>query len=398
MRLGLLTIHDVPNYGANLQAYCSVRTLRMLGHEVYVYDYNDPRRESVYTHVDAAQRKMHREFAEEHLPLTSKCCSEQELRMVTERLGIDGIVVGSDAVFRIHPEGGPKQYGAYPSEFWLHWCSGLPLKKVALAPSCMGTPFYRLSRRQRRNVRNDVARFDRLSARDRWTGLFLLMVGQRMARWVPDPTCMMGVVCQPPEEYCPAWVRRQRYCMLTFSGHDIDVRWHEAFVRNANDRGLQVYAVPHPDRKGTSKYPCNAEVLEALHPFAWLHILINACGYIGERFHPVVISTYLGKPVIATDYYSSSRLRGQLLKWRSKTFDFCSRAGMRRVWYPRDAFYRKVRPEIAVDWLVNNRVKHAEAFITRCRDRFCGYLREALCAYPLGDETMHGKQTIGGRL
>lgn len=41
MRIGILTYHYAPNYGAVLQTYASVRLLQALGHEVYVVDYRN---------------------------------------------------------------------------------------------------------------------------------------------------------------------------------------------------------------------------------------------------------------------------------------------------------------------------------------------------------------------
>ena len=39
MKIGILTFHRPANFGANLQAYCSMCYLRSLGYEAKVIDY-----------------------------------------------------------------------------------------------------------------------------------------------------------------------------------------------------------------------------------------------------------------------------------------------------------------------------------------------------------------------
>lgn len=42
MKIGLITMHAVDNYGSTLQTYATVRKLEEMGHEVEIIDYRIP--------------------------------------------------------------------------------------------------------------------------------------------------------------------------------------------------------------------------------------------------------------------------------------------------------------------------------------------------------------------
>mgnify|MGYP001817850758 CR=1 FL=1 len=86
MKIGILTCHSCLNYGANLQLYANVKSLEGMGHDVFVYDNRD--------YVPGPCR----DFVVRHMKLTNACRTDEEFRAETLRLGLDTVLVGSDAV------------------------------------------------------------------------------------------------------------------------------------------------------------------------------------------------------------------------------------------------------------------------------------------------------------
>lgn len=330
MKVGILTCHSGLNYGANLQLYANVKTLERMGHEVFVYDNRD------YPAGPC------RDFVSTHMQLTRECRSDEDFRAETLRLGIETVIVGSDAVlwFLPHKKEG---HGAYPNPFWLRWAEGLPVRKALVAGSCMGVMFLKVRGVLRRELCRDLSAFDYIAVRDRWTLMFLRWVGVRKADLVFDPTSCLPDLFQPEKRDLPAELQDARYLLLTFSGDENMTTWVEDLAGKARSAGLKTCFIPHPDRL------CEVEgvdvsIMEPLDPLIWLSILGNATAYIGERFHPIVLSAFYRIPFWACDYYSRSGLHG-LISGRSKTKDFCARIGASKQLAPSDTFFERNTPE-----------------------------------------------------
>lgn len=334
MKVGVLTCHSSLNYGANLQLFATVRSLEKLGHDVYVYDNRD------------SSENTCRSFVVREFRLTNMCRSDEDFRSETLRLAIELIIVGSDAVlwFLLGKKEG---HGAYPNPFWLRWAKELPVRRVLLAGSCMGLMFpLKCGSVLRAQLRQDIATFDYVSVRDHWTLSFVRWLGVRGADLVYDPTVKLPDLFQPDVSALPVGLERGKYIVLTFSSVKEDDDWLEALTNEAHKFGFKTCFIPHPDRLcGAEHVDCLIE--EVLDPLRWLSILGCAAGYVGERFHPVVLSAFYGIPFVACDYYSYSGYRGILNK-RSKTRDFCKRIGALSDVHVANGFFKKVTPEEVV--------------------------------------------------
>ena len=104
MRIGVLTYHCPPNFGAQLQAVSTVGYLRRVGHDVIVLNWYAKDLEEMYAHrIPAEQILSHFHFADQAFPLSNKCQIEEELISTIDSLNLDAIIVGSDALFKYVP-------------------------------------------------------------------------------------------------------------------------------------------------------------------------------------------------------------------------------------------------------------------------------------------------------
>ena len=105
MKIGILTYHCVPNFGAQLQATSTVGYLKRMGHEAVVLNWYPQDHEDMYAQrVPREQIAAHNAHTDTYLPITQKCRNEKELINVIEQNNLDAIFVGSDALFKYVPE------------------------------------------------------------------------------------------------------------------------------------------------------------------------------------------------------------------------------------------------------------------------------------------------------
>ena len=103
MKIGILTYHCVANFGAQLQVLSTVCYLRNHGHEPIVIHWYPEDLENIYSWISSEQLDTHIVFTEKFLPLSALCRTEEELVSEVEKLELDSILLGSDALFKYIP-------------------------------------------------------------------------------------------------------------------------------------------------------------------------------------------------------------------------------------------------------------------------------------------------------
>ena len=385
MKIAILTFHAVPNFGANLQALSTVSAVRAMGHEPLILNWRPPRLTRMYAgDIPASQLAAHEEFCREFLPQSEPVADENGLVDVCEKWQPDRIILGSDAVFRLALGGrdqDPTEAAAYPNPFWMRWVGRLksPPPVSALSASAGGTAVHRIRGALRRALRGDLHRFQSISVRDWWTRIMVAWITGRWAPITPDPTSVLNRCVVIPERFdVPDALREHPYIAVSFGGK---VRgnesWLAQFKETANRAGFRICNLANPE--GAQDYAADATLDAPLHPLLWLKVLRNASGYIGERFHPVVISLFHGKPVVAVDSYLNgySKLRRLGFRHFSKTYDACYRAGSASVCFPSATFWRRVSPPSALAMLQQPPSSRMKAFAERSGTEFIRSLRSA---------------------
>ena len=99
MRIGILTYHAVSNFGANLQALSTYCFLQNNGHEPIVINWYTKELENAYRNeVPECQNRCHENFRNERFNMTRRCYNAKDIASEISRLGIESVIIGSDAV------------------------------------------------------------------------------------------------------------------------------------------------------------------------------------------------------------------------------------------------------------------------------------------------------------
>ena len=72
MKVGILTYHYVPNFGAQLQALSTIGFVKRIGHTPILLHWQPTDLDDIYINrVPEIQRLEHSEFAKQNFPLTN---------------------------------------------------------------------------------------------------------------------------------------------------------------------------------------------------------------------------------------------------------------------------------------------------------------------------------------
>lgn len=315
----VLTHHSVPNFGANLQAFATAQALRARGIDARFLDFRPPELEEKYARsVPEAQRAAHAAFAAQHLPITRPVADQAEFEALCREEPADLYISGSDAVFRLDRDSTRADL-TFPNPYWLVGAVGRDGRspvRVALAPSAMGCDFSSIPKDARDGARNALDAFALLSARDAWTAGQIASLGEnRPVLLVPDPVFSLGTLLR---ERAVQHQADRPYIAICTQGRKPE-SWVAAFTRKADAAGFDTVALPTPEGRIDSGTTHKAPL--PLDPLDWAGMIAGAAGYVGGRFHPVVISLAAGNAAVALDLYH----RQPFERIRSKTWQIMNR-------------------------------------------------------------------------
>lgn len=336
MKIGILTYHWVYNFGANLQVFVLSQILKEMGHEAVVLDYRASDLESFYlTRVKEPQRKIQDEFIVNNLKLTKKCSTEDELLEVTKSEAFDGIIVGSDSLWRVLLDGETSDV-RYPNIYWLDWLKDLDIPVVSLSVSTMGSLYPRLPLKMQKKMYNSLKQFDYLSVRDRWSYWMLRWIsfGKLKPEILPDPVFASGYMNQDNiiDKKVSEKIKDKKYFICTMYTKHVDIKVWNKFKEDINNKGYELYELPHPE--GPSGLKVDKVIELPLTPKEWFTWFHHCSGYLGEKFHPVVVSLANNKPFISIDNYTENRLAKLGFYHQSKIFDLLRKFNLKKWYYP----------------------------------------------------------------
>lgn len=317
MKLGILTFHRPCNFGANLQAFATVRYFQSLGHEVKVIDYVREADRNYQFVVASKQIEAHVEFIITRLPLTDQVSDEEGLRSVVRKEAFDAILIGSDAVWRK-----PQDNNIYFAQ-WLFENPQLSSVPVAsISPSHMGDGFQSCSKEQTDSIRKCLEQFKYVAVRDSWTRDVInrdIFGGDKYIQNItPDPVFKLPKLLNDME-----WDNRghssQKYILATFEKDWskspkrgwLRRLWFNLFKKLANKAGYELIELPIPEGKsGLSFDDCIDYPIDPIQWFLWIQ---NARCFIGIRFHAIVSCIACGTPFYSIDSYCDNSFKNSLL-------------------------------------------------------------------------------------
>lgn len=347
--IGLVTHHYACNFGANLQTLSTVRYFQKKGYDIRVIDWHDATLDDNFSKsVSSAQSLEHMAFVEKYLPLTNKCNNSREIAEVINELGIESIIIGSDAVVQHHPFlsrlSFPNRHiiginhftqdRLYPNQFWgdfLDWVNH-PVKLAYMSVSCQNSPYYMIWGETRKKMKKSVSQFSYISVRDDWTKrMFDYLLGEETNIPItPDPVFSFN---QNAGDLIPSWKELEskfhlpkKYLLLCFFAHDfVRNEWFDEFIECAKKAGYSCLSFPLPD--GQFHHPGVRYIQLPLSPLEWYALIKYSSGFVGRNMHPIVISLHNAVPCFSFDQYGTKVLNLIPNEKSSKIYHILNKAG-----------------------------------------------------------------------
>lgn len=360
MKIGVLTYHCVPNFGAQLQAISTVGYLRRLGHEPIVLHWYPQDLEEMYNkRIPAEQVVEHFKFAEQYMPLSSLCRAESDLISEIERLNLNAIFAGSDALFKYVPKSkrvvfskrkfrfvkrklltvenidGNAFFGGFLSKL------AKKVKAVAFSVSSQNCDYLKMDESERILMKSGLANYTQISVRDEWTRQMVkTIVGREDVDISPDPVFAFNQNCYldlPPKNVLlEKFSIPDNYVLLSFWTNRLPETYVKSLANELKENGLTPVAFPMPEK--LKDYGLKHRINLPISPSDWYALIKYSKGYIGERMHPIVVSLHNAVPFFCFDEYGTFKktlwgLRKKYIPSSSKTYHILNKAGLGEYMY-----------------------------------------------------------------
>lgn len=359
MRIGILTYHCVPNFGAQLQATSTVGFIRRMGHEPIVLHWYPKDLESMYNkHVSAEQLEAHRLYTEQILPVTCLIRTEEELLDVIDHCNLDGIIVGSDALFKFVPEKFRKIFSIRKlryvkknitsveklenNPFFGGFVSRMKRKipVVAFSVSSQNCPYFAMNRDEREGMAAAMSNFSYITVRDQWTKEMVETITNSCSVEItPDPVFSFNqnnyIYLPTKKEVLERYGLEDKYVLLSFDKKWVPETYINCIAEQCKRKGFQPVIFPTPE----NTFPVGKEktIPHPISPIDWYALIKHSSGYIGERMHPIVVCLHNAVPFFSIDQYGTFKnifwgIKKQFVQNSSKTFLILEQAEM-TDWY-----------------------------------------------------------------
>lgn len=319
MKIGILTFHFAPNYGAALQAWGLQTALQELGHEVIFVNYTPPYMRSrnswfrgwglrqgknfgkvfVQRLKEIKRRESLAKFKNRHLNVSTTLRTRQELRVFC--LELDAIVVGSDQVWNTRWM--EKYNNHFDDTYFLGFLPELggPLR-IAYG-SCFGTPDQ--PDRFLEAAKPLIKRFDAVAMRNEFGATIVSRLGVANIGLIVDPAFFLKKRLAP----------EPRKNVVVYAVSDNTASVCASLAKSAsfikNEPIVKLASEFYIDFKGMA-----CESYSSLDPIEWMYKIANASFVCSESFHGVVFAIAGGAPFCAVSAGARShRVTGLLSRY-----------------------------------------------------------------------------------
>lgn len=311
MKIGILTLPPLRNYGGILQAYALQVYLQRMGHEVWVLNRERKVRLPVWRlllgtlkrgvlkyvfgrHIaltlsenrrqsDSLCRNT-REFVSRYIHLAPPAYTSEDLAWQVSEFQLDAVVVGSDQVWR-------PGYVASVTDYFLGFLSGISsVKRIAYAAS-FGVDAWEFTEEQTQNCRSLIKCFDAISVRES-SGISLCerYLGVKACH-LPDPTLLLR-----PEDYLDLLEDKTEdspaHLLVYILDPSVD---KQLVVDQAGEHcRLEPYQIRY--RMEDSSLPLTERIIPSVED--WLCGFRDAGFVVTDSFHGCVFSILFHKPFI----------------------------------------------------------------------------------------------------
>lgn len=331
MKIGMLTHHWPPNFGANLQATSTFLLLKKLGHHPIFLNYRPTNMEKKYQSlVTEAQRQQHTDHQNRFYEQTKVLRSEKELAACCQDSDIDMVLAGSDTILRIREKKQTEEC-CFPNPFWMLWTEKVnPKPKTAMiSASSEGSYYWLFSKGMKQQMNEALLLLNSIAVRDRWTQNMVryLTRGRITPNITPDPVSVLNSLLpdSPSEEDEPKALSKQ-YVLLHFSPRLYPSSWIKKFAKLAHQQNLQVFTLPNPSR--VIDLPVDRQLPLPMSPLEWYFWIRHSAGMICNAFHTVTSCIFNDVPFISVDSSAPTLLKCLAIRKSSKAYDACLNVNM----------------------------------------------------------------------
>lgn len=377
MKIGILTYHCVTNFGAQIQTLSTIGYMKKHGHDPVVLNWFPQDLEDFYLkQCPKEQFDTQFEFSQKEMPVTRLCRTLAELSEEIDRQCLDAIFIGSDALFDYFPQRVLNPFSLrklkrvkltvtsnhlLPNPFWGSF-SDIINKKVpycGFSISSQNAPYYKLTRKELKEMKKLLDGFTLITARDEWTRKMVQYISGRTDTFItPDPVFSFNQNFDAPlkkEALLQKYGLPQDYILISFYGNQLSDEYINQIIKLVEERtGASCVSFPMPRRLRAFKTKFKIEL--PLPTLDWYYLIKYSKGYIGELMHPIIVSLHNNVPFFCFDQYGVTKtiIRGvwyKYIKESSKIYDILQRADLFSNQCP--YYYAKdLRPEDVVDKFV----------------------------------------------
>lgn len=351
--IGILTYHCIPNFGAQLQTLSTVGYLRKHGYNPIVLNWFPEDLEAYYhNRVPKIQFDCQYFFSQEEMPVSRLCRTIEDIANEIQRLSLDGIIIGSDALFDYTPKS--LRYNislrrlkkipihttsnhTLPNPFWGSFNDVLEqrLPIAGLSISSQNMPYSKLSKDENKEISRLINNFDVLTVRDQWTkDMVVKVAGRNDVKITPDPVFSLNENIEmyiTKEEICKRFNLPENYVLISFLYSLLPDSFVNSIIRQIeNLTCFECVSIPMPDN--LKRFDTKHVVNHPITAVEWYYLIKYSGGYIGERMHPIVVALHNSVPFFCFDQYGTRkviipRLLSKYIPGSSKVYDILDKSG-----------------------------------------------------------------------
>lgn len=354
MKIGILTYHCVTNFGAQLQTLSTIGYMKEHGHEPIVLNWFPQDLEDFYLkQCPKEQFDIQFNFAQKEMPVSKLCRTLDELSLEMDRLNLDSVFIGSDALFDYFPKSERTPFSFrkmrrmkvnvtnnhdLPNPFWGSF-NDIVTKKIpycGFSISSQNAPYKKLNRDELEEMKKLLNGFTLITARDEWTRQMIQYISGREDSYItPDPVFGFNVNFDSPlkkEDLLEKYGLPSDYILISFYGNELSDDYINQIVeRVEKSTGYPCVSFPMPRRLRDFKTQYKIEL--PLPTLDWYYLIKYSQGYIGELMHPIIVSILNSVPFFCFDQYGITKtiipgIWHKYIKESSKIYDILERAGL----------------------------------------------------------------------
>lgn len=325
MKIGILAYHAACNFGAFLQLLSTVEYVKKRGDEPFVINWV-PRdfRKDYEKRSSKEVRDTYAAYQQAYYPLTNLCETAKEVAQEIERIGIESVIIGSDAVCQHHPFRErfhfptrrifyiyhPTSDRMYPNCFWGIFNDYLkkPVPVAVISASSQDSKYYFIKGKTKAQMKQSILNYKYISVRDDWSQKMIsyLTDGEVVPEVTPDPVFAFNHnasdVIPPKSILLRRFNLPEDYILVSFKDHkSVNQEWITEFEQLAEKDGLACVKLPYADAHAFGKM--RYDVGNNISPLEWYALIKYAKGYVGNNMHPIVTSLSNGVPFYSFDNY-----------------------------------------------------------------------------------------------